>query len=51
MIGIDPDFDCLFDRQMDRPVCFCLKCKREIYCWGLKICDYCLEDDDDEEWG
>lgn len=47
MIGINPDADYLLDDQMNRPVCMCLKCKREIYRMGMDVCEYCLEDNDE----
>ena len=43
MFGYNPDFDYLYDRQQDRPVCLCLRCKREIYRHGIAICDICID--------
>lgn len=48
MIGMNPDADYLLDPQMQKPVCMCLKCKREIYRIGIEICEYCMEGEDEK---
>ncbi len=46
MIGIDPDYDWMFDPQQAKPACHCLICGREIYAEGHDICQRCREDVD-----
>lgn len=41
MIGYNPDFDYLYDRQQDKPVCFCQRCGKEIYRFGIDIHPEC----------
>lgn len=43
MVGINPDYDYLYDPQQAPPVGFCERCRREIYRPGQEICDDCLE--------
>ena len=45
IIGIDPDYDYLFDPQQAVPVCYCPICGREIYAEGREICEHCEEED------
>lgn len=47
MVGINPDFDYLYDPQQARPVCLCANCGREIYAKGREFCDDCWGDDDE----
>lgn len=44
MIGINPDYDYLYDRQQDRHVCFCPVCGKEIYNAGNELCYWCMEE-------
>ena len=43
MIGVNPDYDYLFDPQQARPAGFCHICGREIYGEGRELCDECEE--------
>jgi hypothetical protein len=43
LIGINPDYDYLYDRQQDKPAGFC-QCGREIYAEGDEFCFWCMED-------
>lgn len=43
MIGIDPDFDFLYDPQQSRPAGWCPVCRREIYADGRELCGSCAE--------
>ena len=45
IIGIDPDYDYLFDPQQARPVGFCEICGREIYAEGENLCSRCREEE------
>lgn len=47
MVGINPDFDYLYDPQQVLPVCLCANCGREIYAKGREFCDDCWGDDDE----
>ena len=49
MIGINPDFDYLYDPQQARPVGFCSVCGREIYRLFQETCDRCLSDMEDDD--
>ena len=42
-VGINPDFDYLYDLQQARPRGFCERCKREVYAPGEDLCDSCRE--------
>lgn len=44
MIGINPDYDWMFDPQQARPVGYCPVCGREIYGGGRDICGRCEEE-------
>lgn len=44
MIGINPDFDFLYDPQQALVYGFCEKCGREIYSFGFDLCIYCREE-------
>ena len=44
LIGINPNYDFLYDRQQDKPAGFCPVCGREIYNAGNELCYWCLED-------
>ena len=44
MIGINPDFDFLYDPQQAPPVGFCVCCGKEIYVRGKDLCELCEED-------
>lgn len=44
MIGINPDYDWMFDPQQAKPVGYCPICGREIYAEGRDICEHCEED-------
>lgn len=41
MVGVNPDFDYLFDPQQTRPVGFCERCGAEIYGFGRELCYRC----------
>lgn len=41
MVGINPDYDYLFDPQQRCPVGFCSVCGREIYEYGEELCEEC----------
>lgn len=43
-IGVNADFDYLFDAQQARPVGFCSCCGRELYSLRSETCDRCLFD-------
>ena len=49
MVGINPDFDYLYDPQQARPYGFCCVCGREIYAPFRETCDRCMADMEDEE--
>lgn len=36
-VGINPDYDYLYDPQQDKPQCFCRVCGREIYTQGRDV--------------
>lgn len=42
-IGVNPDYDYLYDPQMAKPVCFCEQCGGEIYTPGERLCSECRE--------
>ena len=44
MIGIDPNFDYLYDPQQAPVYGFCEKCGREIYARGKDLCELCEEE-------
>lgn len=44
MIGINPDFDFLYDPQQALVYGFCEKCGREIYARGKDLCELCEEE-------
>lgn len=44
MIGINPDFDFLYDPQQAPVYGFCEKCGREIYTFGFDLCIDCREE-------
>lgn len=46
-VGINPDFDYLYDPQQAPPVGFCACCRREIYARGKDLCERCEEE---ENW-
>lgn len=41
IIGIDPDYDYLYDPQQARPVGWCRICKKEIYTPGRDVHEEC----------
>lgn len=41
VVGINPDFDYLYDPQQCRPVGFCPVCGGEIYRIGAELCATC----------
>lgn len=43
MIGIDPDYDYLYDPQQRRPAGWCPVCGQEIYADGKNLCPRCEE--------
>ena len=43
LIGIDPDYDYLYDRQQDKPTGFC-QCGREIYNAEDDLCYWCMNE-------
>ena len=47
MIGINPDFDFLYDPQQALVYGFCEKCGREIYARGKDLCERYEEE---ENW-
>lgn len=49
MIGMNPDFDYLYDPQQGKVYGFCSVCGREIYRPFKETCDRCLMDVDVEE--
>lgn len=49
MIGIDPNFDYLYDPQQARPTGFCQCCGREIYGMFRDTCDRCLTDTEGDD--
>lgn len=48
-VGINPDFDYLFDPQQARPTGFCSVCGRELYGLLQETCDRCLRDMEDDD--
>lgn len=44
IIGINPDYDALYDPQQVRPTGFCDVCGRELYRPFQQTCDRCLFD-------
>ena len=44
MIGVNPDFDYLYDPQQAQPYAFCNCCGGEIYRPFTDTCDTCLMD-------
>lgn len=44
LVGINPDYDYLFDPQQARVFGFCACCGREIYAPFKETCDRCLFD-------
>lgn len=48
-IGINADFDYLFDCQQDRPVGKCVCCGRELYSILSETCDRCLFDMEEDD--
>lgn len=48
IIGINPDFDYLYDPQQAPVIGWC-ECGREIYRYGEEKCQRCREDADDNE--
>ena len=48
-IGIDPDYDYLYDQNQQKPFCMCCICKREIYRPFQETCDRCLFDMEEDE--
>lgn len=49
MIGINPDYDYLFDPQQVPPVGFCERCGGEIYARGKDLCERCEDRYGDEK--
>lgn len=45
MIGIDPDFDWIYDPQQAKPAGYCPRCGGEIYEPGRELCRECEEED------
>lgn len=45
LIGIDPDYDFLYDPQQAPHFGFCERCGREVYRYGDVLCWRCMEDD------
>ena len=45
IIGIDPNYDYLYDPQQAPVVGFCTRCGREIYAHGCELCRRCEEDE------
>lgn len=43
MIGIDPDFDYLYDPQQAKPAGWCPICRMEIWTPGKNLCRACEE--------
>lgn len=48
MVGIDPDYDYLFDPQQAMPSGFCRKCGGEVYRDGKSLCWECEEAEEDD---
>lgn len=44
MIGINPDYDYLYDPQQAPVYGFCEKCGSEIYARGKALCERCEEE-------
>lgn len=42
-VGVNPDFDYLYDPQQAKHYGFCVRCLREIYRPGVDLCDRCRE--------
>ena len=49
MIGINPDYDFLYDPQQAKVYGLCEKCGREIYRFGERLCSKCREVTDGNE--
>lgn len=43
MIGIDPDYDYLYDPQQAKPAGWCPICRMEIWTPGKNLCRACEE--------
>lgn len=46
MVGINVDYDYLFDPQQTRPACLCQNCGAEIYREGQDICEECMNSEE-----
>jgi predicted amidophosphoribosyltransferase len=44
MVGINPDYDFLYDPQQAKTLCFCSCCGGEIYRSDTEICDDCIKE-------
>lgn len=44
MVGINPDFDYLYDPQQRRPVGLCVNCGSEIYSGTEDLCEECRDE-------
>ena len=49
-VGINPDYDYLFDPQQAQHYGFCERCRKEIYTNGDTLCYECAQEAETEFW-